>query len=89
MSSEEELILSEFLKRVAPISKSIVLIGSYAIGNAQKHSDIDLIIIVNNPNESQDINSISNEMNKSQQKPFFDCKVWEGCYPDEHGQSPC
>ncbi|MHA2025651.1 MAG: nucleotidyltransferase domain-containing protein [Candidatus Thorarchaeota archaeon] len=76
MQGTTDAILGKFVTTAADIAVSIILVGSYAIGNAHENSDIDLIVLTKNQKDAELILTIQKELNKSESRPVIDCKVY-------------
>jgi predicted nucleotidyltransferase len=69
-------ILDEFLTVAGEHLVSVVLVGSHATGQAQKNSDIDLIVIAEDECATKVFREIVEGFDRSGLRPLLDCKVY-------------
>lgn len=76
MRGTPKKILEKFVNSAADSAISIVLVGSYALGNAHEDSDIDLIVLTKHQKDAEVIQNIGKDLNRAESRPVVDCKVY-------------
>lgn len=76
MRAKQRAILDRFLELITDISLSIVLTGSQTEETSREDSDIDLIIVTDTPDQSEEVQRTIAEFIVPSDRMFLDCKIY-------------
>ena len=69
-------LISYFVEENCEGSKSIVLVGSHALGEARSDSDIDFLVITQDVESAERIKNSISMLQSASSNTFIDCKVY-------------
>lgn len=69
-------LLTDFLRTNCDNARSIILVGSRALGEAQGDSDLDLIVLANEDEDAKEIMEDIEELQSATITPHIDCKIY-------------